>query len=849
MTFTVIGIPSDYEYPDAFIFEVTIRAHFTSASISANLTHAYGGNLPVSIRLVDVDTGLQIPIGDVGSFTFSSSYGTQILSSPASFDTLLDCDTWLVGTTPVNLSAILSNSIYYDPANFTFSVVIRSHYTSAAISGNLTIPYGFNTSLTVVLTDLDTGLAVDIGEVATITFASTYGTDDYSSLSSFDITLETDSWSVGTTNVNLSISMATTIFSNPSNYTFEITVRMRRTAVYVHGELITPYGMDTNISVALLDMDSGVEIDINDVDTFSFTSVYGTEPFSAPTRYDVTLSTDSWSVGLVTVTLSISLSATYYSTPTDYVFEVRIRSHITSTWVVGELTTPSGKNTSVTVFVKDLDTEAFVAISDVTSISFTSSYGTDVHSTPSSYTINLPTSTWTIGSWDVNLSISLSSTTLDDPENHSFIVIIRHHLTSVTVQGNLTTPYGLDTSIRVVLTDLDTGLLIDVSNVALFNFSSSYAPQVFNSPGSYDVLLQTDAWTVDATSVTLNVSLSGSIYDDPLGYVFDVVIRPHFTAASVLRDLQIPHGTDTDLTIIIIDLDLGAQIDIGSVSLIEFTSSYPVQQFSSPSSQNITLDTDGWDLGTEVVTMTITMAGTIYSAPNDYVFDIYIRKHLTSVSVSGNLTIPFGVDTQLTVVLTDLDTMSSIPIGDVLGFNFSSIYGLQEISPTGYDVTLDTNVWTVGSYAVILDLNMQTSSVYSDPENFTFSIHVRRHFTAASVSGELVVPHGNNSDLTILVLDLDTGMAFAISNVSSFDFDSAYGTQTISSPSSYDVTLTTNSWSVGITEVTLSVLLSSSILNAPDDLVFNVTIRAHYTSINVKGGMTTLYGFDTPLTV
>jgi hypothetical protein len=849
VTLTVIGIPSTYEYPDAFIFEVTIRAHFTSASISANLTHAYGGDLPVSIHLVDVDTGLQVPIGDVGSFTFSSSYGNQILISPASFDILLDCDTWLVGTTPVNLSAILSNSIYYDPANFTFSVVIRPHYTSAAISGNLTIPYGFNTSLTVVLMDLDAGLAVDIGEVGTITISSTYGIQEYSSLSSYDITLETDSWIVGTTNVNLSISMATTIFSDPSNYTFEINVRMRRTAVYVHGELIAPYGMDTNISVALFDMDSGVEIDINDVDAFSFTSVYGTEPFSAPTSYDVTLSTDSWSVGLVTITLSVSLSATYYSTPTDYVFKVRIRSHMTSTWVVGELTTPSGEDTSITVFVKDLDTEAFVAISDVASISFISSYGTDVYPTPASYTINLPTSSWTIGPWDVNLSISLSSTTIDDPENHSFIIIIRHHLTSVTVQANLTTPYGLDTPVRVVLTDLDTGLLIDVSNVASFNFSSSYVPQVFNSPGSYDVLLQTDTWTVDATSVTLNVSLSGSIYTDPLGYVFDVVIRPHFTAASVLRDLQTPYGMDTDLTIVIIDLDLGTQISIGSISLIEFSSSYPLQQFSSPSSPNITLDTDGWDLGTEVVTMTITMAGTTYSTPNDYVFDIYIRKHYASVSVSGNLTIPYGVDTQLTVVLTDLDTMSSIPIGNIMSFNFSSLHGMQGMVPTGFDVILNTNSWDIGANMVTLDVAMQASSIYLDPENFTFSIYVRRHFTAASVSGELVVPYGNETHLSVLLLDLDTGTTFAVSNVSSFVFDSIHGPQNFIPPSSYDVILTTDAWPVGVTEVTLSVLYSSSILNAPDDFVFNVAIRAHYTSINVLGGMTTLYGFDTPLTV
>ncbi|MFW9887542.1 MAG: hypothetical protein ACFFER_05130, partial [Candidatus Thorarchaeota archaeon] len=849
VTLTVIGLPSTYEYPDAFIFEVTIRAHFTSASITANLTHAYGGDLPVAIHLVDVDTGLQVPIGDVGSFTFSSSYGNQILGSPASFDTLLDCDTWLVGTTPVNLSVVLSNSIYYNPENFTFSITIRPHYTSVAVSGNLSIPYGTNSSLSVVLIDLDTGLAVDIGNVASLSFVSSYGTQDYTSPSTYDVALNTESWIIGSTNVTLSVSMSGTTFSDPSDFKFEISVRLRRTAVYVQGELITPYGTDTNLAIVLLDLDSGTEIDISDVDSFSFISIYGTDTFSAPTSFNVTLVTGSWSVSVVVVTLSTSISASQYAVPSDYVFELTIRIHVTSAWVVGEFTTPSGENTNVTVFVKDLDTGIFVAVSEVASISFSSTYGTDVFNSPSSYSVLLPTDSWLIGSWLVNLSISLSGSTFDDPANHSFIVVIRHHMTSVTVQGNLTTPYGMNTPVRVALTDMDTGLLIDVSNVALFNFSSSYGPQVFSSPGSYDVLLNTNTWTVDGTSVTLNVSLSGSIYSDPLGYVFDVVIRRHFTAASVLRDLQTPYGMDTAITIILIDLDLGTPIDIGNVSLIEFTSSYAPQQFASPSSWNITLDTDSWDLESEVVTMTIAMLGSIYIAPNDFVFDIFIRKHHASVSVSGNLTIPHGVDTQLMVVLTDLDTMSSIPIGNVVSFNFSSLYGTQATAPTGFDVTLNTNSWDIGATVVTLDVAMQASSIYFDPENFTFSIYVRRHFTAVSVSGELVVPYGNETHLSVLLLDLDTGTTFAIGNVSSFVFDSTHGPQNFIPPSSYDVILTTDAWPVGVTEVTLSVLYSSSILDAPDDLVFNVTIRAHYTSINVLGGMTTLYGLDTPLTV
>jgi hypothetical protein len=849
VTLLVLLSVGHLENPDDFVFEITIRGHITSVSISANLTHAYGSDMPVSIHLVDVDTGMQVPIGDVGSFTFTSSYVPQILSSPSSFDVLLDTDAWIVDTTIVTLSVVLSNSNYTNPSDFVFSVIIRPHYTSVAITGNLTVPYGTNSSFTVVLLDLDTGLAVDVGSVAMLSFTSSYGTQDFTAPSSYDAALDTDSWNIGITNVTLSVSMAGTTFSNPSDFEFNVSVRTRRTAVYVHGELTTPYGMDTNLSVVLTDLDSGTEIDISDVDEFSFVSTYGTDTFSSPSSFNVTLITSSWSVSVVLVTLSVSFSVSQYSIPTNYVFEITIRNHITSAWVVGEFTAPSGEDTNVTVFVKDLDTDALVSVSEVASISFSSTYGTDVFNSPSSYSVILPTNSWLIGSWDVNLSISLSGSIYDDPANHSFIVVIRRHLTSVTVQGNLTTPYGIDTPLNVVLTDLDTGLVIDVSSVVSFNFSSSYGPEVFNSPSSYDILLDTDTWTVATTSVTLQLSMSGSIYDDPTDYVFDVIIRAHYTAASVLHDLQTPYGMDTDITVVLIDLDLGTQIEIGNVSLIEFVTGYGTEQFASPSSPDITIDTDAWSLGTESVTMTITMAGSIYSAPANYVFDIFIRKHHTSVTVSGNLIIPYSVDTQLTVVLTDLDTLSSIPIGDVTDFGFTSSYGLQVIAPTDYNVTLSTSTWIIGATLVTLNVNMDGGSFYFNPENFTFNIIVRRHFTAVSVSGEFVLPYGNDTHLSILILDLDTGSTFAISNVSSFSFDSTYGPQNFVSPSSYDVTLTTGSWSVGVTEVTFSVAFSSSILNTPDDLVFNVTMRAHYTSVVVKGSMTTLYGFDTPLTI
>ena len=42
---------------------------------------------------------------------------------------------------------------------------------------------------------------------------------------------------------------------------------------------------------------------------------------------------------------------------------------------------------------------------------------------------------------------------------------------SVSVSGDMTTPYGEDTSVNVLLFDLDTGLAVNISDVNTFTFS------------------------------------------------------------------------------------------------------------------------------------------------------------------------------------------------------------------------------------------------------------------------------------------------------------------------------------------------------------------------------------------
>jgi hypothetical protein len=223
-----------------------------------------------------------------------------------------------------------------------------------------------------------------------------------------------------------------------------------------------------------------------------------------------------------------------------------LRPHYTAVSVSGDLVTPSGFNTPLTVVLIDLDTGGLVDISNVASITFTpSSYGPQVFGT---YSPTLVTNTWNVAVEDITLTVSMSSSDYYAPDLYDFQVMIRNHYTSVNVIGNLVTPYGNNTPLIVVLTDLDTGGRVAVGAVDSIEFDSNYPLFFDGSPSSYNMLLLTgdDSWAVGPESVTLRIAMLGSsIYQDPADYVFIVTIRSMATYLyNEPSDLIFPNGDD-----------------------------------------------------------------------------------------------------------------------------------------------------------------------------------------------------------------------------------------------------------------------------------------------------------------
>ncbi|MHA1908690.1 MAG: DUF2341 domain-containing protein, partial [Candidatus Thorarchaeota archaeon] len=177
-----------------------------------------------------------------------------------------------------------------------------------------------------------------------------------------------------------------------------------------------------------------------------------------------------------------------------------------------------------------------------------------------------------------------------------------------------------------------------------------------------------------------------------------------------------------------------------------------------------------------------------------------IRKHYTTVSVSGDLSTPSGFTTDLSVAIIDTDTGATlINTASVTSwtFNPASYSDTTETPPGDFAVTLNTAAWGVAPETVTLTVTM--SGNYENPSSYQFVIDIRKHYTSVAVVGDTITPHGQSTDVTVIITDLDTGTELSsTASVTSWTFDSATETdQTEPSPADFAFTLTTGSWDLG----------------------------------------------------
>jgi len=236
-----------------------------------------------------------------------------------------------------------------------------------------------------------------------------------------------------------------------------------------------------------------------------------------------------------------------------------------------------------------------------------------------------------------------------------------------------------------------------------------------------------------------------------------------------------------------------------------------------------------------------------YFAGDTASFDLDLY-HPTQLTYEWVESVPVGFNFNATLVFRDTWDNSLIS-GATITQGDGTPVAATPLGVGRYNLTMSTSGLSPGNYWFVFNASNPSNLYEMASVNITYN--VRPHFTAASVSGDLITPFGENTLLNVVLVDLDTGTQLTASVVSSLTFaPDGYASQPESGLVSLNgLTLDTATWSVGTVSVDLSFVLSSTNYYTPDIYTFNVEIRNHKTSVYVTGDFTTAYGADTPLTV
>ncbi|MFW9964636.1 MAG: LamG-like jellyroll fold domain-containing protein, partial [Candidatus Sifarchaeia archaeon] len=450
--------PGSYLEIDTVDISFLLRPHYTSVSSTSDYVVPYGENTQITVNLFDLDTGTIPNIANVNQFIFTYEGGSQVRSSLASYAISLTTTTWSVGIHEVNLTVAMANSDYYPPMQHTFYITIRAHYTSVNIVGDLTSPFGNSTSLTIILTDLDTGGLVSISEVSGFLFQWSGGSQPASG--SFDVLLDTSNWPVGPRVVTIITTMSGTNFQAPSNYQFTITIHSMAIRAYNSpSDLLFPNGDDftLNISVEVTengpyygDMIDGLASDMAVVGYPSATiSPLGNG------LYNILIGSLFFSEGVYTITIQIDPTSTLYQSALLVVtFEyIPARSDLTANLYT--VSTPFNHNITLTLFYEDRDRSVGITTAVITASTGWIDYS---HISNGNYDVEIGVVGLSIGSHQITLTANA-----DGYEEKSVIIMViitRIHTDADPSEISLDIPLGNSKIIYIDYMDLDNSIPI-----------------------------------------------------------------------------------------------------------------------------------------------------------------------------------------------------------------------------------------------------------------------------------------------------------------------------------------------------------------------------------------------------
>ncbi|MFX0169707.1 MAG: hypothetical protein ACFE89_10180 [Candidatus Hodarchaeota archaeon] len=804
-----------------FLFNV--RQRLTQVIVDPPTSTPYQQNTPITFSWFDLDAGsTPIALSSVYQVTISGYGSPQTFTNPGTWTVTLVTNTWTPGIYSLKLLITGDDPPgIYNQTKSAVTVRIRIHYTGVTVQPPNPTPWGRDTLMTVLWTDLDIGGNVPIIELVQVVVSDGPGGDQ--TFFSLSFTLDTDTWSIGEYILNVTVYARTSPSRSYNDAWGSVTVviRIHRVEVVVPTPSPRAWGQDTAMSVTWKDLDTKTTIPGINLDSI----VVSDGPGGDQTFFSLSfiLDTDAWGVGeyLLNVTVYPDMTPQLYEIA-SYLVTITIRAHYVSVTVDPPAQTPWGADTSLTIAWRDVDMDALISDTGLDNVTITGGPGgNQVFFT---LTPTLSTSSWSVNSY--SLTVWVYGNASYYVNSGPVTVVIRGHQTQTVVTPPQQTPFGFDTAISVSWLDLDLGS-IDVPGGNLLSVTVSGGPggaQVF---GSLSFTLVTNTWSVNTYILTVTVSPSNANYLGSSSQT-TIIIRIHYTSITVQTPEPTPWGLNTPLTVTWTDLDTGGPVPGGQLLQV-VVSNCPVGGDQPFGSLSFTLVTDTWALSSGyslIVTVYATTGPRSYSDAIGSVL-VAIRTHRVNVVVTGPAPVPEGGRIFISIEWSDIDTLTPIGTG-VLDYVIVTKTsgplnspGLPYTNWTHLEFYIDATGWDTGTFK----LNV---TVYSSNPNYAdgwgpVNIVIRVHSITADVDPIPRVPFGNDINITLRVDDSDDAIPLPENHISSVVISGGPSTITLDSSNwwiwvengtfgvgTYLITLDVSGWALSTYNLQINVYTSSS---------------------------------------
>ncbi len=833
----------------------SIVIRFTIRNISTTIdsdqypqvTTPYDVDVNITLTYVDVDHSTNIAGGTVksnGTITWHDQ-------GNGDYSVRIDVSGYGIGTHYVQFTITKNN---YDVATIIIRVVIRRYNTLLSYDPVPSTPIDENVIIYVhyIVSDVESGHNGEGINNATITCnVSSYtvvglGNGDYKIIIDSSVFTTTGDYGIQVTATPTSISPD--IYQSASFDSLSVTIRKLTMTVEYQPLSAIPHGENVSLWVQYVVSDAASSQDGTAIggaqSGISVNYTYYTVYVESNNWYRIEINAshfDELKVYYITVTIDGSAAGlTKYSSATRNSIPVQIRRIQTSLTYDAIPSVPIGENVTIHVYYKVSDT---ASSQNGDGLSFDKSQIVCNYSVyqvivvgNGEFIIKINASEFTYGYFAVQIDASTTGLSNDYYESQTVITgkfEVRKLYTVVVNQPVSDVPYGDDAIIYVTWEVRDSassedGSLISGGSVET-NATSSYTE---TSSGHYKITIDSSVFTsVGTWYIDITLYKSGSHYENGTLNGLRIIVRVIYTSVDSPDYPQVvtPYGVNVQISLTYHDEDHSTVISGGSVVS---NASLDSQTDNGDGTYTVVIDVSSYGIGTHVFYFNVSKSN--YDTAT-IVIRIVIRRYLTTLTYDQINAVPSGDDLVITLHYTVSDSESGHDGEYIIGATIITNYSQSDYT-FSWDSTNHVYILTiygsaissVGVHWIIINATTagSASDIYANATTNAISFTVRAISTTTTSPDypRVVVPYGNNVNVSVTYKDLDhntvISSASVSANVSIQWTDNGDGT--------YSIRILSNSYNLGTYHVNITLTKAN---HDSSSIVIDVQVRRYYTSL------------------